>query len=115
MQRPVFVPLAVFVAMAFGVLGFGAAPGMAQSSRNPGVSAATQAEPLVWQRVRPRTRLRVRPLYPYRHSHSLYPLPYDYEFPGPNAKRECVDRYVTEYRPSGAVIVPQMRCRWVRG
>jgi hypothetical protein len=106
MQRPVFVPLAVFVALAFGVLGFGAAPGMAQSSRNTGVSAATQAEPLVRQRVRPRTRLRVRP---------LYPLPYDYEFPGPNAKRECVDRYVTEYRPSGAVIVPRMRCWWVRG
>jgi hypothetical protein len=64
---------------------------------------------------RARTRLRVRPLYPYRRTHSLYPVPYDIEYPGPNGKRECVDRYVTEHRPSGTVIVPRMRCRWVRG
>jgi hypothetical protein len=115
MQRPVLVPLALFVSMAFGALMLGVAPGVAQSSRTPGASAATEAEPLVRHRARPRTRLRVQPLYPYRRSHSLYPLPYDYEFPGPNAKRACVDAYVTEYRPSGTVIVPRMRCRWVRG
>lgn len=72
--------------------------------------ASAQSEPR-----RARTRVRVHPVYPYRRYHSLYPLPYDIEYPGPNAKRECVDRYVTEHRPSGTVIVPRMRCRWVRG
>jgi hypothetical protein len=67
------------------------------------------------QSKRPRTRLRITPRYPYRHYHSLYPLPYDIEYPGPNAKRDCVARYVTEHRPSGTVIVPKMRCRWARG
>jgi hypothetical protein len=88
-----------------------AAPGAAQSaSESMGArDAHAQAQ------KRAPTRLRVRPLYPYRHYHSLYPLPYDVEYPGPNAHRECVDALVTEHRPSGAVIVPRMRCRWVRG
>ena len=90
----------------------GAAPGAAQSA-----SERVTAERRVRRRAsrRARTRLRVRPIYPYRHYHSLYPLPYDIEYPGPNGKRECVDAYVTEHRPSGTVIVPRMRCRWVRG
>lgn len=28
--------------------------------------------------------------------------------------RDCVDWYAQEHRPSGTVIVPRMRCRWVR-
>ncbi len=44
-----------------------------------------------------------------------YPRPGYYSYPGPNAVRQCVDWYVTEYRPSGAVVTPQMRCRWVPG
>jgi hypothetical protein len=27
--------------------------------------------------------------------------------------RQCVDGYAIERRPSGTVITPQMRCRWV--
>jgi hypothetical protein len=115
MQRSALFSLAILAALAFGFLAVGARPSAAQSSRGVAAGSATDAEPLVRQRVRPRARLRVRPLYPYRRSHALYPLPYDTEFPGPNAKRECVDAYVTEYRPSGTVIVPRMRCRWVRG
>jgi hypothetical protein len=92
------------------LIGFGAAaPGMAQP-------AGSGAEPEVLvQKPRPRTRLRVRPIYPYRHFHTIYPLPYPVEYPGPNAHRECVDGYVTEHRPSGAVITPRIRCRWVAG
>ena len=37
------------------------------------------------------------------------------KLPGPNAKRECVARYVEEHRPSGTVVTPRMRCWWVRG
>jgi len=73
------------------------------------------ALPIRRPKTEPRTRLRVRPAYPYRHYHSVYPVPYRFDYPGPNAKRECVARYVQEFRPSGTVIVPRMNCRWVRG
>lgn len=33
-------------------------------------------------------------------------------YPGPNAARICNAHYVQEYRPSGTVIVPRMRCYW---
>ena len=59
--------------------------------------------------VQERPRIRVRPPAAY-----LYPRPDEYSWPGPGAVRQCVDWYATEYRPSGTVITPQMRCRWVR-
>ena len=62
------------------------------------------------ERVRPRIRIqREQP------AAWAYPRPDDYSWPGPGAVRQCVDWYATEYRPSGPVITPQMRCRWVRG
>jgi hypothetical protein len=67
------------------------------------------------RRTRARPQIRVQPRYPYRRFHSLYPPPYDYEYPGPNGVRQCVDGYATEYRASGPVVVPRMRCWWVRG
>jgi len=33
-------------------------------------------------------------------------------YPGPYAKRECYSWLRTEYRPSGTVVTPQMRCWW---
>lgn len=33
-------------------------------------------------------------------------------YPGPNAKRQCRSWLAREYRVSGPVIVPQMRCWW---
>jgi len=33
-------------------------------------------------------------------------------YPGPNAKRQCRSWLAQEYRVSGPVIVPQMRCWW---
>ena len=102
------VPALLLVLLAIG-------PSAAQQPRDSGFNSADDAEPLRPERARPRTKLRVRPAYPYRHYHSLYPVPYPVEYPGPNAKRECVARYVTEHRPSGTVIVPRMRCWWVRG
>jgi len=35
--------------------------------------------------------------------------------PRPLLYRRCVDWYELQYRPSGTVLYPQMRCRWVRG
>ena len=59
------------------------------------------------EQERPRIRVRPPAAYPY-------PRPDDYSWPGPGAVRQCVDWYATEYRPSGTVVTPQMRCRWVR-
>lgn len=36
-------------------------------------------------------------------------------YPGPGYVRDCVSWLEPEARPSGTVIVPRMRCRWVRG
>lgn len=33
-------------------------------------------------------------------------------YPGPYAKRQCYSWLVTEYRVSGPVVTPQMRCWW---
>ena len=62
--------------------------------------------------MRPRPRIRVYPRYPRRNYHTLYALPYGMDYPGPNAVRQCASRLVPEYRPSGTVIVPRMRCWW---
>jgi len=64
---------------------------------------------------RPPTRLRVTPRCPYRTETLDHPPPYDCEFPGPGYVRQCTARLVQEYRPSGTVIVPVMRCWWERG
>lgn len=125
--------LPAVVAFAAALL-VGAPQGLAQPQ--PGDAGARTApaagtpEPLVEERARPsrprvqqarpqarraRPRVRVQPRYPHRRWHSPYPLPYAFEYPGPYAKRHCVNRYVTEYRASGAVVVPRMRCRWVGG
>jgi len=100
----------IAAAVAFAVLA--AAPAGAQSAGGGAQTQDTraQSEP---RRVRP--KIRVRPVYPYRRYHSVYPVPYRYEYPGPNAKRECVARYVEEHRPSGTVVVPRMHCWWLRG
>jgi hypothetical protein len=58
---------------------------------------------------RPRTRITVRPSIP---ATGIYPSPLPYAYPGPNAVRDCTSWLATEYRPSGTVIVPRMRCWW---
>lgn len=52
------------------------------------------------RRVRPRTRIRIYAPYAY---------------PGPNAVRQCTSWLEPEWRLSGTVIVPRMRCWWVPG
>ena len=78
------------------------------------VSTGAVASKAVAQK-RARTRLRVRPVYPRHPYTTFYPPSYDVRYPGPNARRECVARYVEEHRPSGTVVTPRMNCRWVRG
>jgi hypothetical protein len=80
----------VLVAAAFGgfpALGTAAAAGIAHADQTQALAAQTRRRPRVI--IRPR---RVRP--------------------GPNSQRICRSWLVEEYRPSGTVIVPQMRCWW---
>lgn len=108
------VTLAAIVMLA-GLLW--SAPGIAQSNP-PGGNVASAADSRAQAQPRPRRvrpRIHVQRIYPYRRFNAVYPLPYEIEYPGPNARRDCSVRYVTEYRPSGTVIVPRMNCWWVRG
>jgi hypothetical protein len=97
-----------FVILAAGLLALDASPVAPLSSGETmnmrGMEFSSQA--------RQRPRVRVTPNQPAAYD---YPRPGDYSWPGPGAVRHCVDWYATEYRPSGTVITPQMRCRWVRG
>jgi hypothetical protein len=105
--------LAILPLLAVLAFAGGSGAAMAQPA---GVVSATQPAPLVRvQARRARPKIRVRPRYPYRNYNSAYPLPYANEYPGPNAVRQCTDWYATEYRPSGPVLVPKMRCWWVPG
>ena len=65
-----------------------AAPAMLGTAQH--ATAQTQTSP---RYARPRIEINPRPL--------LY--------------RRCVDWYELQYRPSGTVLYPQMRCWWVRG
>jgi hypothetical protein len=82
-----------------------------RAERDAALAARAQAQPT----TRPRTRIRVTPRYPYRTTPTDYPTPYPIEFPGPGYVRECKAWLAQEFRPSGPVITPQMRCWWVRG
>ena len=102
----------IVMALSFGLLA--AEPSLALSEiQTVGAGSAAEAQPHRARRAK--TRVLVRPAYPYRHTHSVYPVPYRFDYPGPNAKRECVARYVEEHRPSGTVVTPRTRCWWVRG
>lgn len=65
------------------------------------VAAVSSTDETVRPVRRPRTRIEVRPDY-------TGAVP-------PGTRRECAARLVQEFRPSGTVIVPRMRCWWVRG
>src|SRR5262249_5307986 len=80
------------------------------ATRSPEISAPSRSQP-----PRARTRIRVTPPYPYRTYSTTYPVPHTYEYPGPGHVRECTSWLAAENRPSGAVIVPRMRCWWQPG
>src|SRR5215212_1277484 len=79
-------------------------PAAAQSAGVGAAERANAAQPLEataqQRRRRAPTQLRI-----YR----------DRAYLPPNAVRACDAWYEQEFRPSGTVIVPRMRCRWVAG
>jgi len=104
--------IAVGVAMAVaGLLPSGeaaAAPASVRGADARQAGAATEFS--AQERVRPRIRVRPR----LWSTPPIYPSAAPYNYPGPNAVRECADRLAVEHRPSGTVLVPQMRCWWTR-
>jgi hypothetical protein len=73
-----------------------AAPAVASADDvQSGVGTASLSREFAAQRKRPRVTI-----YPRR------------VYPGPYAKRQCYSWLVTEYRVSGTVVTPQMRCWW---
>lgn len=113
--RIALVTCAIGLAGSISALsGLASTPAAAQTStlqRNPNGTAPTGPSEISAQRRRSErgpTRLRV---YPERQG--FYP-PHHRYLP-PNAVRSCNAWYEQEYRPSGTVIVPRMRCRWVNG
>jgi hypothetical protein len=88
------------------------------SDTAPEVSAPSKPRPARARTritVTPRARITVTPAYPYRTYSTTYPVPYTYEYPGPGHVRQCSSWLAAENRPSGAVIVPRMRCWWQPG
>lgn len=94
--------LLLAMAAALAAAALPADPAHAQQSRQPPAQATTErgpaAEVTAQARRRPATRLRI-----------------DRQSLPPSAVRTCDAAYVQEFRPSGPVIVPRMRCRWIAG
>jgi hypothetical protein len=94
-----------------------------------GGADGAQAQPRDWDRTvwpappkqkqkaqkRAPTRIIVRPLLRNRHDATEFPRSDNLGYPGPNAVRQCTSWLATEYRLSGTVVTPQMRCWWQRG
>lgn len=92
------------------ILGLAAAGLMALISPAPAdaasvvrVHTATSTDLSAQSRRRPRVRI-----YRSIDTRGVYPS----YFPGPNAVRDCSVAYVQEFRPSGTIIAPHMRCFW---
>jgi hypothetical protein len=80
--------------MARMMLGFGAGALFLCSAALP-LAAAPAAQEAAVESSRPQVTIHPRRIEP-----------------GPNAKRYCESWLATEYRVSGTVIVPKMRCWW---
>jgi hypothetical protein len=93
-NRSLFAFLAVVVAMSAGTL----APASAGSNDKPARALASDGGRYTYEfAAQSRPRITIRPRWVY---------------PGRNAKRYCRSWLAKEYRVSGPVIVPQMRCWW---
>ncbi len=88
-----------------------------QEKQNQNQKQRQKAPPQQKVAVRKRapTRVIVRPILRNRHDATEFPRTDNLGYPGPNAVRQCVSWLQPEYRLSGTVVTPQMRCWWQRG
>src|SRR5215475_3343000 len=96
---------AAVASLAGAVLLNGTCANAQSTSAGVKLAQAAPQDPTVPPRYRRGPRLRVTPYY---EEQGVVP----HYFPGPNAVRVCNAHYEQEYRPSGTVIVPKMRCVW---
>jgi hypothetical protein len=90
--------VAAGLALGSGLLfavAIGAASGAAARDVHSDAVTTPSAREFAAQKKRPRVTI-----YPRR------------VYPGPYAKRQCYSWLATEYRVSGTVVTPQMRCWW---
>jgi len=83
------------IGLIFAFSAGGAVPASAQASVCNNETLANCQPERVARKKRPRV--------------TIYPR---HVYPGPYAKRQCRSWLAKEYRVSGPVIVPQMRCWW---
>jgi hypothetical protein len=81
----------------------------------PKQRVAAQPRKRVAVQKRAPTRITVRPVLRERLDSTEFPRSDYLGYPGPNAVRQCVSWLQPEYRLSGTVVTPQMRCWWQRG
>jgi len=115
--------IATVIALALLWFGFGAgdavaAPrGAAARAAPPSdLSAQTRRVRRAPVRITVYPRYQLYPRGPVGYSGNridFFPRPYPYEWPGPFATRDCIAWLAAEARPSGPVVVPHRRCRWV--
>jgi hypothetical protein len=104
--------LALIVATVMGAGLGGYAMSASAATTHPAQAAASaRAQAVEIQPGRRRPRVVITPR---RVNGSPYSSPYPYAWPGPGAVRDCTSWLEQEARPSGTVIVPRMRCEWVR-
>jgi hypothetical protein len=96
--------------VALGLIGFG---GVDTASAQTSERGVARSDLSAYAQARP--RIRVTPRCPYRTTSLPYPPPSDCDYPGPGFVRQCNAQLVREYRLSGTVIVPVMRCWWEPG
>lgn len=87
----------IAILAGLGLAAYGAHPAAAQSRPSVPQGQVSAAQTEYSAQARPRLR---------RAQTRIVVTPYSRLY------RECVDWYALEYRPSGTVLTPQMRCRW---
>jgi hypothetical protein len=108
-------PILVVAAVTTIAIGFAVAA-VAQGTERDAASGPTEFSAQKKKKAkRAPVRVRVQRAYPYYRDASEFPRADDISYPGPNAVRQCTSWLAQEYRPSGTVIVPHMRCWWERG
>jgi hypothetical protein len=113
-MKPV-TTLAIAAAIAaLGLAGAAVAQGSDRSAASQHSEFSAQKKKKAARKRAP-VRVRVQPAYRHYHDSSPYPRADEISAPGPGAVRQCRSWLAREYRPSGTVIVPQMRCWWERG
>jgi hypothetical protein len=106
---------AVLIAAALTALGFS---GDGPLSAAPVAALSPQAGPpagYLLAQAKPARRPPHVTVTPREPAVRLYPSPNLYDYPGPGYVRQCTSWLAQEARPSGTVVVPRMRCWWVRG